>query len=275
MIDVAPPDLVSHAAAAGFNATGIRVYPGGDDTAWPMLGGNTPMMRETLRRLDDTGLTVLDVEVLRLRPDKDPAEALHILDAAAELGATYALVNCNDPDRARLTKRVQELCQEADQRGLKLGIEFMIFSEVTTLEDALGLLKEVDHPALVIVLDALHFQRSGGTPTQLASIPSTILPYAQLCDGPLLPIWPPHDQAIREARTNRLLPGDGEIPLHDILDYLDPTAALSIESPFPASDPRSPAEKARAAYQALANTVELARRYGAPFSQGLQGTSHG
>src|SRR5262245_29561447 len=103
MVDVSPPDLVTAAAAAGFDSVGVRVFPGGTDTAWPMLGGNTPMMRETRRRLADTGLRVLDVEVLRIRPDRDPAEALHILDAAAELDARYTLVNCNDPDRSRLT----------------------------------------------------------------------------------------------------------------------------------------------------------------------------
>lgn len=254
-VDVAPPDLVHNAAAAGFNAVGIRVHPGGTDTAWPMLGGNTPMMRETRQRVADTGLEVLDVEVLRIRPDKDPAEALQILDAGAELGASYALVNCNDPDRARLTDRVGELSHEAQQRGLRLGVEFMIFSAVTTLGDALRLVRAVDHPALTIVVDALHLQRSGGRPDQLADVPAELIPYAQLCDGPLQPIRPPDDVAITEARTARLLPGDGQIPLRDIVARLTPDAALSVESPFPATDPRSPAERAAAAYRALADSV--------------------
>lgn len=63
-----PPELVSAAAGAGFDAVGIRVWPAADEPAYPMLG-DTPMMRETLARLADTGLRVLDVEVLRLRPD--------------------------------------------------------------------------------------------------------------------------------------------------------------------------------------------------------------
>lgn len=56
--------------------------------------GDTPMMRETIARLADTGTWVLDVEVLRLRPDSRHDDALRILDAgrprAAAPGATGA-----------------------------------------------------------------------------------------------------------------------------------------------------------------------------------------
>lgn len=256
MVDVAPPDLVTAAATAGFDSVGIRVFPGGTDTAWPMLGGNTPMMRETRLRLADTGLRVLDVEVLRIRRDKDPAEALHILDAAAELDARYALVNCNEPDRVRLVDRLGELSREARQRGLQLGVEFMIFTDVPTLEDALSLVTAVDDPAVVLVVDALHLQRSGGTPAQLAQVPSHLLPYAQLCDGPLLPVRPPSDVAMAEARTGRHLPGDGQFPLRELLDVLDPAAALSVEAPTPGTADQAPAERARAAFRALAAAAE-------------------
>src|SRR4051812_38922587 len=67
-LNATPPELVSAAADAGFDAVGIRVWPAGDEPAFPVLG-DTPMMRDTLSRLADTGVLVLDVEVLRLRPD--------------------------------------------------------------------------------------------------------------------------------------------------------------------------------------------------------------
>ena len=68
VLDAAPPELVTAAADAGFDAVGIRVWPAADEPAYPMLG-DTPMMRETIARLAGTGTHVLDVEVLRLRPD--------------------------------------------------------------------------------------------------------------------------------------------------------------------------------------------------------------
>ncbi|UBH07179.1 hypothetical protein K8P10_002690 [Leucobacter sp. Psy1] len=251
LIDVSPPELVVHAAEAGFDSVGIRVFPGGTDTAWPMLGGGTPMMRETLRRLEDTGVQVLDVEVLRLRPEPDLAEGLQILDAAAELGATYVGVNCNDPERSRLIGRVARLCEEAQARNLSIGLEFMIFSELVTLADALSVVEAVDHPAATILLDSLHLQRSGGTWEELAQVPPRLLPYAQLCDGPVEPVLASPEAALLEARTGRLLPGDGDIPVREIVATLDSSASLSVEAPFADAAARPPLERAKAAFRSL------------------------
>jgi sugar phosphate isomerase/epimerase len=153
MIHVTPPDLVHHAARAGFDSVGIPRLP--------RRRGHRPAHARRQHPGDAQNPTTtqrhrparLDVEVLRIRPDKNPSEALYILDAAAKLDATYVLVNCT------------QLSHEAAQRNLQLGIEFMIFSELRALDDALKLVREVDHPAATIVLDALHLQRSGGTPT--------------------------------------------------------------------------------------------------------------
>src|SRR5689334_18183428 len=73
MLDVAPPDWVSLAAQTGFDAVGIRVAAvGPTEEPWPMTAGST-MLAETRRRLDDTGVRVLDVELIKLAPDSDPA----------------------------------------------------------------------------------------------------------------------------------------------------------------------------------------------------------
>ncbi|MFF3494742.1 sugar phosphate isomerase/epimerase family protein [Streptomyces sp. NPDC002795] len=260
VVDTPPPDVVTAAAAAGFDATGIRVCPAGDDPAWPMLG-DTPMLRETRRRLDDTGLTVLDVEVLRIRPDKDPDEALRILDSAALLGARYVLVNGNDPDEARLTARFAELCAVAERLGLRLGLEFMAFSEVRTVWDAVRILRACDSPAGALVIDALHLERSGTDPAELASIPTALRPYAQLCDAATPPAGRRinHDALISEARTGRLLPGDGNLPLNSLVRALAETEALSVEAPVAALSHLSADERAGRAYRSLHRALEDAR----------------
>lgn len=262
VVDAAPPDMVTHAADAGFDTVGIRVFPGGTDTAWPMLGGNAPMLRETLARLRDRGLRVLDVEVLRIRPDKDPGEALRILDAGAELNARYALVNCNDDDEHRLADRFAEISAAAADRGLHLGLEFMIFTAVRTLADALALLNRAGNPEDVIVLDALHLCRSGGTAADVAAAPADRLPYLQLCDAPTVEARLSDEDAMREARTGRLLPGDGELPLHALLDALRPDVALSVEAPVAQYTDRPVAERAQLAYTALDRLLSEHARHG-------------
>lgn len=75
ILDASPAEQVAAAASAGFAALGIRVLPAADEMIHPMLG-DTAMMRETLARLDDSPVTVLDVELIFLRPEHRPEEAL-------------------------------------------------------------------------------------------------------------------------------------------------------------------------------------------------------
>jgi sugar phosphate isomerase/epimerase len=254
VLGATPPELVSVAAGAGFDAVGIRVWPAADDAPYPMLG-DTPMMRETLRRLADTGTRVLDVEVLRLRPDSRHDDALRILDAGAQLDARGVLVICNDPDEDRLVDGFAAVCEAAGQRRMRACLEFMIFSSVKTLADALRILDRAAHPAGAVLIDALHMQRSGATPADVAAVPPDRVPYVQLCDGPFEPVRPPEDVALTEARTGRLFPGDGEIPLRELVDALPPDAALAVVSPVAQFAGTPPDEVAYLAYAALTNLL--------------------
>ena len=59
-----------------------------------------------------------------------------------------------------------------------------------------------------------------------------------------------------EARTGRLFPGDGEIPLRELVDALPPAAALAVESPVATLAGAPPDEIARLAYAALTSLLE-------------------
>ncbi|MEN0135713.1 MAG: sugar phosphate isomerase/epimerase family protein [Rhodococcus sp. (in: high G+C Gram-positive bacteria)] len=256
-IDASPPELVAAAAVAGFDATGIRVCPAANDTDWGLLDPTSTMLQETRRRLEDTGLHVLDVEVLRIHPAKKETEALRILDAAAALGARYVLVNGNDPDEGRTADRLAGICEEADARGLKIALEFMIFSEIKTIWDAQRILDKVGSPTAGIVIDALHLHRSGTTPEALADIPAERLAYAQLCDGPLTVEDSSPQALMAEARTDRHLPGRGEFPLVRLLAQLPPDVPVSIEAPVAAHRGLTPAERIARAYTGLRSAVEV------------------
>jgi sugar phosphate isomerase/epimerase len=107
------------------------------------------------------------------------------------------------------------------------------------------------HPAGAVLIDALHLQRSGGTPADVAALPRRLLPYVQLCDGPFDPVRPPEEVALTEARTGRLFPGDGELPLPDLVAALPSGTDLGVEAPVAALAGQPPAEIARQAYAAL------------------------
>ena len=259
VLDASPPELVTAAADAGFGAVGIRVWPAADEPGYPMLG-DTPMLRETLLRLAGTGTCVLDVEVLRLRPDSRMDDALRILDAGARLQARAALVICNDPEEDRLVERFAAVCAAAGERGLRACLEFMIFSSVKTIADAQRVLNRVGHPAGAILIDALHLQRSGGTPADVGAVAPELLPYAQLCDAPFQPILPDSAVALTEARTGRLFPCDGELPLAELLGALPAGASLAVEAPVADLAGRTIGERTRLAHAALTGMLAKANQ---------------
>src|SRR5438093_12366150 len=137
LLDLPPPELVSVAAAAGFRAIGIRL------TATPSVGvppydilHDGPLLRETLRRLADTGVSVLDTEFLRFEPEQPVGIPEGFLEVSARLGARNVLVMSAEPDESRTLERLCELCDSAAEYGLHVCLEFAIYTGVRTLAHA-------------------------------------------------------------------------------------------------------------------------------------------
>ena len=107
-----------------------------------------------------------------------------------------------------------------------------------------------------VLIDALHFSRSGGLPAHVAQVDPALLRYAQLCDA-----GPGHARPHRRARAHsrgvdgRLLPGEGVFPLTDLVAALPAGRAAghrgAVSSHRRPSRPRSRAR----AYQALSALV--------------------
>lgn len=218
--DVGRTDAIRAAAGAGFRAVGLRF-----DIEPP----SPTELRELSRLLDAEGCNVLDVEVVRLSPAWSEELERRLIDQAAAVGARHLLVVSDDSDRSRTIdglRRVSRRCREA---GLSAVLEFMRFTHPATLTEAALVAAEVGPDLGGLLVDALHLARSGSPPTELAVHPPQLFPYAQLCDAP--PTAPADDLAslIDEARYRRLLPGQGGLPLVELLAALPAEAPLSIE----------------------------------------------
>lgn len=250
VLDCGPVDTVSVAAGAGFDHVGI----------WVDLADWTPNMSATVReRLDATGLSVLDAEVIRLRPHRATDDALRLLDIAAEIGAANALVVSQDPDRPRTVAQYRQLCEHGAVVGVRPVIEFMRFMTVRTLDDALEVVTAADHPVGAVLIDALHLARCGVDPDRVTTIDRALLPYAQLCDAPLAS--PPAELLVDEALNLRLLPGDGELPLSELVAVFAPGVPFSMEirSASLVADHPDPNERATIVAQASRRMLEVGR----------------
>lgn len=201
VLEATPPELVAVAAAAGFRQVGIRLYatPSVGVPPYDMLG-DTPMLRVTQARLAETGVSVLDVEFLRFEPEIAQGIPEGFLEAGARLGARHVLVMSTEPLEARTLERFCELCDRAHQYNLQVCLEFAIYTGVRTLADAARLVKQSARANASVLIDALHFSRSGGSPSHVAGLEPSLFKYAQICDAVA---ERPRDKTglIREARA--------------------------------------------------------------------------
>ena len=170
-----------------------------------------------------------------------------VLETAAVLGARYLNVICADPDTGRFTDRLAELVQMARPYRVRPVIEFMAWRPLRTLAGAVAIATGSGGAGLL--LDTLHIQRCGATTEEIAAVDPALLGYLQLCDAPARP---PGEDAVTEARTMRLLPGEGELPLGEVLGVLPKDLPVAVEAPsLAARRDLSPAEFARRARRAL------------------------
>jgi len=229
-----PQDMVSCAAEAGYGMVGLRLIPAtAEEPAYPDLIGETPRVRDVARRLADTGVRTLDIEILRLKPDTDVASYRPVLETGARLGARNVLVAGNDPDRPRLVERFAALCDLGAPLGLAMNLEPMPWTDVKTFADALSAVEAAQRDNGAVLVDAIHFDRGGDTPAVLATAPPGRMRYLQLCDAPA---ERPRDMSVilQQARSARLMPGDGGLDLRGLLRAAPRGLPIGLEVPMPA-----------------------------------------
>lgn len=232
--EVPPADAVDVAARAGFGGVGIWFDPDTFDAS---------VARAVRGRLDATGLVALDVEPVILGPHGDPGDAL--VDAAGEVGARFVLLASRWRDRAAAVARTAALCERAAPYGVTIAVEFLPPFAVHTLDAAVAFARDVAASNCGVLVDTLHLDRSGGSvgalAAHLAASPE-LFGYLQLADAPAEPGADWRD----EAMWGRLLPGDGALPLVDVLRTV-PDVPLSVEL------------RSRALTEAFPDPVERAR----------------
>ncbi len=241
LLQLSPPDLVTTAAAAGFSFVGVRVKAvTAGEHEYPMSPGS-PMSKETLQRLDDTGLSVLDVEFLSLGPQTGPDDWLPALEAGAALDARTISVVGVDEQRDRLTDTLSRLTADATPFGILPTLEPISYNAVSRVDEAAALAIAT---GAAVLLDALHVQRGGSSLDEVRALDPALVPVLQLCDGPLvlpesldvpaeLPLGMTTDGSVlkTESRALRQVPGEGEFPLAELLAVVAPETPLSAEVP--------------------------------------------
>ena len=214
-------DVIEAGSAAGFDAVGLWVDP----DEW-----TERTTREARAALARTGLPVLDVEVIWIKPDSVLDHHRKVIDVGADLGAANVLCVSSDPDHGATADKLAALCRHAEGSGMRVALEFGIFTEVKDLTQALAVIERVAHPAAAVLIDPIHVDRSETSVEQIAAVDRHLLPYAQICDARGERPDPSDFAAIiADAVDLREQCGQGLLPLADLLCALPPAIPLSVE----------------------------------------------
>jgi sugar phosphate isomerase/epimerase len=230
LIESEPAGLIQIASRAGFDLVDLRLSPATATDRVYTVQDRDQLCRELLPILQDTGVRVWDVEIVRINKRSRPRDHLPLLEAAALLGARRVKVVCDTEEHSLIASKLVGLCELSAPLGLTIDLEYMVFSGVKSLQAAIGIIHTARQPNLQVLVDALHWMRAGDTLAQIAAgLPD--LGYVQLCDGPLeAPIG--RDLLIQEARTSRLSPGEGQFPLASLLRAMPAQCVISVEVPL-------------------------------------------
>jgi sugar phosphate isomerase/epimerase len=116
------------------------------------------------------------------------------------------------------------------RQGDDRDLEFGMFTEVKTIHMARTILEGVEGDAKALLVDTLHWARSGGTTEDLRAIPREWLSYCQPCDAPADPPDLSNFDAIIDDAINRRMPlGQGGLALGQMVDALPDDLPLAVE----------------------------------------------
>lgn len=227
MEQVPPLDMAAAAAAAGFKSAGLRITGRLQSDNSPNIVGNPPALRAIRSRFSECGVRLSNISTFHLRPGLSLAALLPVLDAAALIEAEMVVVSGYDPDRARMQDFISAYASAAAERNLKLALEFLPRSEIRTLEQGLEIAVRTGRKNVGLVIDALHLARSGGVPADLRMVDPNRIFFTQLCDASEKDLG----DGASPARQFRLYPGEGVLPLYELLDALPPDIEIECETP--------------------------------------------
>lgn len=135
-------------------------------------------------------------------------------DLMHELGTDLILVcsNCSPlslPDRDRILDDFAELAERAAARQLRVGYEALAWGRhVNDHRDAWSVVRDVNHPALGLILDSFHSLARRIPSSSIGDIDPAKLFIVQVADAPFVEM-----DYLSWARHLRNMPGQGDFPI--------------------------------------------------------------
>ncbi len=140
--------------------------------------------------------------------------------AADALGArslNAISITDNPLAKSALAEAFAALCDRAAAHGLLVHLEFLPWTSLPDLDAALEIVELADRPNGGLMFDTWHHFRSRGKNERIRSVPGRRILALQINDAPR----EAEPNLVDETLHRRLLPGQGDIDLVEILRLLD------------------------------------------------------
>ena len=250
-----PVEFVTMAADLGCGYIGIGLAPmmnfNPDNHPDWSLRENAALRREMVAALSDRNVAIGVVEGFALVPGQDIRSCASDLDLVRELGGKRIACVSLDKDMQGTIDGFAVLAEMADERGLLVSAEMGSLGPYGLVDAALAIVQGIGMSNFSLMLDAMHYFRMGNTSAQLADIDPALIGYVQLCDVP----WKQRFETyMEEAMYERMVPGEGELPLREFVSLLPADVVVSLEIPL-----RSLAEQGLGPRERMAPCVAAAR----------------
>ena len=161
-------------------------------------------------------------------------------------------------DLDRAAEDLAGVCDRAREHGLVVTVEFLPWSGIPTAAVALDLVRRTGRPNATILVDTWHWFRGGADLAMLRSVPGSLVGSVQLNDAPRAP----SENMMMESMLGRLMPGDGAIPIVEVvraLDQIGSRAPIGVEVFHETHASLDATDVARRAAEATRRVLALAR----------------
>jgi sugar phosphate isomerase/epimerase len=179
-------DRAEAAARAGWKGIGLIL----DDLEYSIEKYGLSGVKEIL---EDTGMKYFELEILmdwyldgEARVKSDSCRQ-RVIELGGELGMRNLKIGANPFDKspvdfARMTDEFAKLCAEVATVGATVAIEFMPFSRIRNIADALTIVEGAGQSNGGLMVDHWHVARGGSPYSEVAQIPARFIKGVELDD---------------------------------------------------------------------------------------------
>ncbi len=213
--------VIDAVARAGSPGIGLDVYTLAQHVE---AGGRVEELGGMLR---SRGLVCTDVAPLLIAEDGSRAAAEELAHVAEVTGAGICIAAVNSPTPRADVVRSLNLCAGiVGESGARLALEFTSYGGLTSLSEAIDLCDAVGWERCGVLVDSLHFFRTGESWPDLRTLDGDQIALVHLDDAPP----PTGDDRMFESRFRRVPPGAGSLPLEEFRDAIVTTGYRGVVS---------------------------------------------